>query len=41
MPVCNVGTAEALCGVTAQELESHDISCSNVIGYASDTGVML
>jgi len=43
MPVCSGGTAEALFGVTAQELESHDILWSTVLygiclGYCQHYG---
>ena len=37
MPVCNIGTAQALFDAIESEFDSHSISWINVVSFASDT----
>ena len=37
MPVCNTGTAQALCDAIESEFDSYSIPWSNVVGFVSDT----
>ena len=41
LPVCNIATAEALFESLSNEIESHGIPWSNMIGYASDSASVM
>ena len=41
LPECNIATAEALFESLSNEIESHGIPWSNMIGYASDSASVM
>ena len=41
MPVCNIGTAQALFDAIESEFDSYSIPWSNVVGFASDTASVM
>ena len=41
MPVCNIGTEQALFDAIESEFDSHSIPWSNVVGFASDTASVM